>query len=112
MPLWLGIPLFILVFAALGIPLAAIVLVLSLVLLIPGCACLFGAYLIFVGGLWCLSYIADAILLFGLSLIALSLGLLILWAGIWLAVKLIRLYCRFIRWLGGELLGRKVWTYE
>ena len=112
MPLGLGIPLFILLFIALGLPLAALVIALSLVFLLPGCACLFCAYLIFVGGLWCMSFIADAILLFGLSFIALALGLFVLWAGIWIAAGMIRLYIRFIRWLAGELLGRKVWTYE
>ena len=108
MPLGLGIPLFILVFGALGIPLGILCLALSLVLLAPGCAILFGAYLIGVGGLWCTAYMADAVLLFGAAFIVLAVGLLVLWLGIWLAVKLWTVYVRGVGWIAGELLGRKV----
>lgn len=108
MPLGLGIPLFILVFVALGIPLAVLCLALSLVLLAPGCAVLFGAYLVFVGGLWCMNYMADAVLLFGLTAVVLAVGLLVLWLGLWLAVLLWRLYGKGVGWIAGELLGRKV----
>lgn len=108
MPLGLGIPLFILVFAALGIPLAALCLALALALIAPGCAVLFGAYLVFVGGLWCVGYMADAVLLFGLMFVVLAAGLLVLSLGVWLAVLLIRLYVRAFGWIAGELLGRKV----
>ena len=108
MPLGLGIPLFILVFGALGIPLGLLCLALSLVFLSPGCAILFGAYLIGVGGLWCTSYMADAALLFGAAFIVLAVGLLVLWLGIWLAVKLFTVYGKGVGWIAGELLGRKV----
>lgn len=108
MSLGLGIPLFILVFVALGIPLAALCLALALVLLAPGCAVLFGAYLVFVGALWCTGYMADAVLLFGLMFVVLAVGLLVLCLGVWLAVKLIALYIRAFGWVAGELLGRKV----
>ena len=110
MPLGLGIPLFILVFGALGIPLGLLCLALSLVLLCPGCAILFGAYLIGVGGLWCTAYMADAVLLFGAAFIVLAVGLLALWLGIWLAVKLFTAYGKGVGWIAGELLGRKVTT--
>ena len=108
MPLGLGIPLFILVFVALGIPLAVLSLAVSLVLLLPGAAVLTCAYLAFVGGLWCTGYMADAVLLFGLTFVLLAIGLLVLWAGFWLAVKLLGLYGRAVGWIGGELLGRRV----
>lgn len=108
MPLGLGIPLFILVFGALGIPLGILCLALSLALLAPGAAILFGAYLIGVGGLWCTAYMADAVLLFGAAFIVLAVGLLVLWLGIWLAVKLFTVYGKGVGWIAGELLGRKV----
>lgn len=110
MPLGLGIPLFILVFGALGIPLGVLCLALSLLLLCPGCAILFGAYLIGVGGLWCTAYMADAVLLFGAAFIVLAIGLLVLWLGIWLVVKLFTAYGKGVGWIAGELLGRKVTT--
>lgn len=110
MPLWLGIPLFILVFGALGIPLGILCLALSLALLIPGAAILFGAYLIGVGGLWCTAYMADAVLLFGAAFIVLAVGMLVLWLGIWIAVKLFTAYGKGVGWIAGELLGRKVTT--
>lgn len=110
MPLWLGIPLFILVFGALGIPLGILCLAVSLALLVPGAAILFGAYLIGVGGLWCTAYMADAVLLFGAAFIVLAVGMLVLWLGIWLAVKLFTAYGRGVGWIAGELLGRKVTT--
>lgn len=112
MPLWLGIPLFLLVFIALGLPVAAVLLALMVILLAPGCALLFGAYLVFVGGLWCTAYMSDAILLFGAALVVLALGLLILWCGVWLDVKLATAYVRGVGWVAGETLGRKVTTDE
>lgn len=112
MPLWLGIPLFILVTAALVIPIAVVILVLAVVFLAPGCAVLFGAWLVFVGGLWCTGFMADAILLFGVCAIVLALGLLILFLGLWLDVKMIGGYGKAVKWLSGELLGRKVSAYE
>lgn len=108
MPLGVGIPLLVLVMIAIGVPLAALVLALSAVCLAPSAAVIFGAYLIAVGGLWCLAYIADAVLLFGAALLVLAVGLVILWGGIWLASRLVLLYSRGVNWLGGELLGRKV----
>ena len=107
-PLGLGIPLFALVVIGLGVPLAAALLAAAAALLVPGCAGLFGAYLTAVGGLWCLSFMADAILMFGAAFIVLALGIVLLFGGVWLDVKLARLYIRGLRWVGGELLGRRV----
>jgi hypothetical protein len=103
-----GIPLFVLVMVALGLPLLALCLGVMALLLIPGGLGIFGAYLAAVGGLWCLSYIADAILMFGLAFLILALGLIVLWLGLWADVKLAGLYVQGVNWLSGELLGRKV----
>lgn len=108
MPLGLGIPLFVFVMLALGLPLAAVCLAVMLVLLVPGGALLFAAYLVFVGGLWCTAYMSDAILLFGAALIVLAAAILVFWLGLWLDGKLASAYGRGVGWLAGELLGRKV----
>ncbi len=107
-PLGLGIPLFVLVIVALGLPVAAVCIAAMLILLIPGGICLFAAYLVAVGGLWCMSYMADAIVLFGAAFIVLALGIVVLWGGIWLDVKIGGAYTAGVGWLAGELLGRKV----
>lgn len=108
MPLGAGIALLVLVMAALGVPLAALVFALIAVCLAPGAAVVFGAYLAAVGGLWCLTYMADAILMFGLAFLILAVGLVLLWGGIWLASRLALLYVHGVQWLCGELLGRQV----
>lgn len=108
MSLGLGIPLFIFVMIALGLPVAAVFLALIAVLLLPGGALLTGVYLTVVGALWCTAYMADAILLFGTAFIVLAAALIVLWAGIWADVKLGALYVQGVKWLAGELLGRKV----
>lgn len=106
-PLGLGIALFVLVILGLGVPLAAVAAGLCAALLVPGCGVFAGAYLFFVGGLWCLSYIADAILLFGGAFVVLALGIILFFAGLWLDGKLIALYIRGLRWVAGELFGRR-----
>ena len=108
MSLGLGIPLFIFVMIGLGVPVAAVFLAVMAAALVPGCAILFAAYLIAVGGLWCMGYMADAILLFGLAFVVLAAGILVLWFGIWVWIQLITVYSKGVRWLAGELLGRKV----
>lgn len=112
MPLGAGIALLVLVMLALGIPLAALVLALMAVCLAPGAAIVFGAYLAAVGGLWCLSILADAMLLFGTAFLILAVGLIVLWGGVWLCSRLAMLYVRGVQWLCGELLGRKVTVHE
>lgn len=112
MPLGLGVSLLALILIAIGIPVAVLFLGLMAVCVAPGCGVIFGAYLVAVGGLWCLSYLADALLMFGLAFLILSVGLLVLWGGIWLCSRLALGYGLAVRWLGGELLGRKVSDYE
>ena len=107
MPLGLGIPLFILVVIGLGLPLAAVCIAVMAALLVPGCAGLFAAYLTAVGGLWCLGFMADAILMFGAAFIVLTLGIVLLFGGLYLGVKLAALYIGGLRWVAGELLGRR-----
>ena len=107
-PLGVGIPLLILSLPVLMLPLAAIVLALIPVVLLPGLAVLLGAWLAFVGGLWCISYIADAAMLFGLALILLAAGLAVLWLGLWLAVLMVSGYIHALRGLVHLTLGRRV----
>lgn len=107
MPLWVGIPLFIIAILGLGIPLAPAAAVLFVVLPIPGVLLLIGGWLIFVGGLWCVAYIADAVMLFGAAFVCLGLGLMVLWLGLWLGVTIIKLYIRGIRALARVCLSRK-----
>jgi uncharacterized membrane protein len=104
----LGIALLVLVLVALGLPLAALCLAVMIVLVIPGAAGLVCAYLAAVGGLWCLSFLADTVMMFGLAFLLLALALLVLWVGIWADIHLVRLYISGVRWLAGELLERQV----
>ena len=107
MPLWVGVPLFVVVMLALGLPLAAVVIGLFVALLVPGCALLVAAWLVFVGGLWCISYIADAVMMFGVAFIVLALGLAALWLGLWLGVVIAKLYVRGVGGMGRLCFGRK-----
>ena len=92
--------------AVLGLPLAAVVLSLALVLVLPGGGVLYAAWLALVGGLWCMGYMADAILLFGVSAMVFALGLILTYLGVWADVKLIGGYVRLVKWLARKLLGR------
>ena len=107
-PLWLGLPLFVLTVVFIALPVGALCLALLPILLIPGLAVLLGAWLAFVGGLWCIGIIADAAVLFGSALILLALGLLILWCGLWLDVAMASGFVRALRALAHLTLGRKV----
>ena len=107
MPLWLGVPLFILAVIVLGVPLAVIALALLPVMLLPGAAILIGAVLAAVGGLWCISYIADAVMLFGVAFFVLGLALVILWCGVWLDVAIVKIYIRIMVGLKHLFLGRR-----
>jgi uncharacterized membrane protein len=104
----LGIALLVLVLVALGLPLAALFLGVMIVLVIPGAAGLVCAYLAAVGGLWCLSFLADTVMMFGLAFLLLALALIVLWVGIWADIHLVRLYISGVQWLAGELLERQV----
>lgn len=107
-PLWAGIPLFVLSLAVIALPFGAVCLALVPVLVLPGVALLLGAWLAAVGGLWCISYIADAVMLFGLALVILAAGLVVLWLGLWLLVSIVSLYFRAMRSLTHLTLGKKV----
>jgi uncharacterized membrane protein len=104
----LGIALLVLVLVALGLPLAALFLTVMIALVIPGAAGLVCAYLAAVGGLWCLSFLADTVMMFGLAFLLLALALIVLWVGIWADIHLVRLYISGVQWLSGELLERQV----
>ena len=107
-PLGLGIPLFIVITAAIALPLFLLTVSVVALLLTPGLTGFFVAYLAAIGSLWCLSYIADTLLLVGVAFLLLALGLILLWAGIWADGKLLDLYAKGFQWLCGELLGRRV----
>ena len=107
-PLAAGVPLFILSVLVLGVPLGLLCLALVPVLALPGVALLLGAWLTAVGGLWCISYIADAVMLFGLALVVLAAGLVVLWLGLWLLVSIVSLYCRAMTGIAHLTLGKKV----
>lgn len=91
-----------------GLPLAAVTLGVALVWLLPGAAGVIAAGLAAIGALWCLGYIADALLLLALAFLLLALALLLVFGGVWLDVRLIGLYVRAVRALCDALLGRKV----
>ena len=60
------------------------------------------------GGLWCISYIADAVMLFGVAFFVLGLALVILWCGVWLDVAIVKIYIRVMVGLKHLFLGRRV----
>lgn len=91
-----------------GVPLAALTLVVALVWLLPGAAGVVGAGLAAIGALWCLSYVADALLLLALGFLLMAAALLLLFCGVWLDVRLIGLYVRGVKALCDALLGKKV----
>lgn len=111
-PLGLGIPLFILALPVLYVPLAAVCIAVMLALLVPGAAIIFGAYLLAVGGLWCIGFMADTVLMFGAAFIVLAFGLILLFGGFWVGVKLAGLYLRGARALTRALLGERRPAYE
>ncbi len=110
-PLWLGLPLFILTIVFLVLPLTLVGLLLIPTLVLPGLAVLLGAWLAFVGGLWCISIIADAAVLFGLAFILLALGLIVLWIGLWADVAMVSGYMRAMEGLTDLTLGKKVFDH-
>ena len=110
MPLWVGIPLFILTLI-LVLPLAALILALLPVMVLPGLLILAAAWLMSVGGLWCISYIADAVLLFGGAFLILGVALFVLYGGLWLDVAMVKLYIRLLVGMKHLFLGKKVRDY-
>lgn len=108
MPQGAGVTLLTVILLVIGVPLAALVLGVAAVWLIPGAAGLGTSLLSAIAALWCLNYLADTLLVLGVAFAALALGLLLLWCGIWLDVHLVGLYVRGVQWLCGKLLGKKV----
>ncbi len=108
LPQGAGVTLLTVILLVVGVPLAALVLAVAAVWLIPGAAGLGASLLSAIAALWCLNYLADTLLVLGVAFAALALGLLLLWCGIWLDVRLVGLYVRGVRWLCGKLLGKKV----
>ena len=108
MPKTAGIAVLSLILLIAGLPLAALTLGVALVWLLPGAAGVIAAGLAAIGALWCLGYMADALLLLALAFLILAVALLQVFGGVWLDVKLIGLFVRGVRALCDALLGRKV----
>lgn len=108
MPKAAGVTVLSLILLIAGVPLAALTLGVALVWLLPGAAGVIAAGLAAIGALWCLGYMADALLLLALAFLILALALLLVFGGVWLDVKLIGLFVRGVRALCDALLGRKV----
>lgn len=108
MPKTAGIAVLSLILLVAGVPLAALTLGVALVWLLPGAAGVIASGLAAIGALWCLGYMADALLLLALAFLILAVALLLVFGGVWLDVKLIGLFVRGVRALCDALLGRKV----
>lgn len=103
-----GVTVLTLILLIVGVPLAALTLGVALVWLLPGAAGVIASGLAAIGALWCLGYMADALLLLALAFLILAVALLLVFGGVWLDVKLIGLFVRGVRALCDALLGRKV----
>lgn len=108
MPVGLGATLLTLILLVVGLPAAAVGLVLLAACLLPGAAGVIGAGLSAIAALWCIGQIANALLLFGLGFLFLGLGLVIFWLGLRLDIRLVKLYIRGVSALCDALLGKKV----
>lgn len=104
----LGGTLLALILLVAGVPLAALTLGVALVWLLPGAAGVAAALLSAIGALWCVGYMADAMLLLALGFLVLAAALLLIFGGVWLDVRLIRLFVRGVQALCDALLGKKV----
>lgn len=108
LPAGAGAAVLALILLIVGLPLAVLTLGVALVWLIPGAAGIGAALLAAIAALWCLGSIADALLVFGVAFLFLALGLLLLWCGIWLDVRLVGLFVRGVQGLSDKFLGKKV----
>lgn len=73
-----------------GVPLACLVLAACLILLAPGLAVINASVHTAIAGVWAMSYLADGLLLFGAALVALAVGLPLLWLGVWVDARIIK----------------------
>jgi len=108
MPVGLGAVLLSLILLVVGLPLAGLLLVCMAVFLLPGLAGILCAGLSAIAALWCISQLANALLLFGLGFLFLGLGLVLFWLGLRLDIRLVKLYIKGVAVLCDALLGKKV----
>lgn len=108
MPVGLGAVLLTLILLVLGIPVAAVAVCLVVLCVLPGAAGVLFALLSAIAALWCISQIANALLLFGLAFLLLGLGLILFWLGVRADVHIVKLYIRGVAALCDLLLGKKV----
>ena len=83
---WLWIPILAALFA--------VSIAVSLSIAALGVGLIAGGAALVICGIWALGVLPDALLMFGCAAIALALGLVLLWLGIWLLIRLIGLICR------------------
>ena len=89
-----------------GVPLFLLLMVIDILLLVPGVAGIGAALILVEAGTFSLTYMADALLVFGAALIVFALALLLLYGGLWCAVKLTKVYVKGICALMRAILGK------
>ena len=87
------------------VTLFSVVFAICVALLSVGVAIIAAGIYAIIAGVWALGFIPDALLLFGTGLLAISVGLPLLWQFIWCSVKLVGLLTRGIRKLWRKIRG-------
>ena len=87
------------------VTLFSVVFAICVALLSVGVAIIAAGIYAIIAGVWALGFIPDALLLFGTGLLAISVGLPLLWQFIWCSVKLVGLLMRGIRKLWRKIRG-------
>jgi hypothetical protein len=97
---WLWIPILAVLFAV-AIAVFAVLAALGVGLIAAGAA-------LVICGIWALSVLPDALLMFGGAAICAAVGLVLLWLAIWLLIRAVGLICRGARGVyRGVFKGRK-----
>jgi len=89
-----------------GLPLFLLLMIIDVLLLVPGVAGIGAGLILVEAGTFSLTYMADALLVFGAALIVFALALLLLYGGLWCAVKLTKVYFKGICALMRAILGK------
>ena len=89
-----------------GVPLFLLLMIIDVLLLVPGAAGIGAGLILVEAGTFSLTYMADALLVFGAALIVFALALLLLYGGLWCAVKLTKVYFKGICALMRGILGK------
>ena len=89
-----------------GLPLFALLMLMDALLLVPGAAGIGAGLILAEAGTFSLTYMADALLVFGAALIVFALALALLYGGLWCAVKLTKVYFKGLCALMRGILGK------